>query len=62
MGTSLGMAEESANALIQFVADDVLELAGLSVHFVFFDCESVFEKTLRKAMPADNIAGSTTAG
>ncbi len=40
------MAEESANALIEFRADDVFEFAGLAVGFVLIDAEGVFEQPL----------------
>jgi hypothetical protein len=40
------MAEERADALVELRADDVLELAGLVMHFGFVDRERVFEEAL----------------
>jgi hypothetical protein len=54
--TSLRMAEERTDALIELRADDVLELAGLRMHFGFIDREGVLEEALRKAMAADDIS------
>jgi hypothetical protein len=56
------MAEESADALIKFRADDVLEFAGLVVRFGVFDCKCVFEKALGQAMAPDDISGAPRAG
>lgn len=56
MWASLWMAEERADALIQFRAYDVFELAGLRVRFGIVNRKSVLEKSLRKAMPPDDIA------
>lgn len=52
------MTEERADALIQFRADDVLELAGLRVQFGVVDGEGVFEESLREAMAPDDISRS----
>jgi hypothetical protein len=40
------VAEEAADALVEFGADDVLEFAGLAVGLVVVDAEGVFEKAL----------------
>ena len=61
MWASLGMAEERADALIQFRADDVLEFARLVVRFGIFDGEGVFEQTFREAMPPHYIARAARA-
>ena len=50
------MAEERADALIQFGADDVLELAGLCVRFEVVDGKCVLEQALRETMATDYIA------
>ena len=50
------MAEESADTLIQFRADDVLELASLRVQFGVVDGKCVFEEPLREAMAPDDIS------
>lgn len=59
---SLGVAEEGADALVEFGADDVFELAGLRLRFGIFDGESVLEEALGEAMAADYIAGAAAAG
>ena len=56
MRASFGMAEERADALIQLWADDVLELAGLRMHFGFVDRKSILEEALREAMAPDDVA------
>ena len=53
-----GVAEEAANALVEFGGNDVFELAGLAVSFVVVDAEGVFEEALGKAMTADDVAGA----
>jgi hypothetical protein len=50
------MAEKRADALIQLWADDVLELAGLRMHFGFVDGKSILEEALREAMAPDNVS------
>jgi len=50
------VAEESANTLVQFRADDVFKFAGLRVRFVVLDAERVFEQAFRKAMAANNVS------
>lgn len=50
------MTEESADALVEFRADDVFEPAGLGLRFRILDGEGVFEKALRQSMPADDVA------
>ena len=55
------MAEETADALVQFRADDVLELASLVASLGVFDGESVLEEALGEAMAANNIASATAA-
>jgi hypothetical protein len=47
VGAGGGVAKEATNALVEFGADDVFELAGLAVRFVVIDAESVFEEALR---------------
>ena len=44
---SLGMAEKSADALVELGADDVLKFASLRVGFGFVDGERVFEEAFR---------------
>ena len=55
------MAEESANALVQFGADNVLKFAGLGLRLGVVDSESVLEEALGEAMAADDIAGASAA-
>ena len=61
VGASGGMAEETADALIEFGGDDVFELAGLAVGFVIVDAESVLEETLGKTVTTDDVAGAALA-
>ena len=61
MGASSGMAEEAADALVQFGADDVFELASLTVRFVVVNAEGVFEEAFRETVTADDIAGAALA-
>ena len=49
------MPQERANPLVQLRADDVLEFAGLTVHFLIFDAEGVLEETLGQAMAPHHI-------
>jgi len=55
------MAEEGADALIEFGTNDVLEFASLSVGFVIVDAESVFEEAFGQTMTAHDIAGAAFA-
>ena len=55
------MAQEAADALVEFGADDVFELAGLAASFVVVDAESVLEQAFSEAMAANDIAGSAPA-
>jgi hypothetical protein len=55
------MAEEATDAPVQFRADDVLEFAGLVVHFGFVDRERVLEEPLSEAMTAHHVAGALAA-
>jgi|SRR3974390_365136 len=55
------MAEEAADALVEFGGDDVFEFAGLAVSLVVVDAESVFEEALGEAMAADDVAGAAAA-
>ena len=57
-----GGAEESADALVEFGGDDVLEFASLGVGFGIVDGESVFEEALGEAMTADYVARAVAAG
>jgi len=61
VGAGRGMAEEAANALVEFGRDDVLEFAGLTVGFVVVDAERVLEEALGEAMTADDVAGAAFA-
>ena len=62
VGAGFGVAEESADALVEFGGDDVLEFAGLRVGFGVVDGEGVFEEALGEAMTADDVAGALAAG
>src|SRR5260370_17376873 len=59
--TSLRVAEETANALVELGTDDVLEFAGLVARFGVVDRERVFEQTLRETMTADHVARAAAA-
>ena len=48
------MAEERADALVQFRADDVFEFAGLRVRFGIVNREGVLEEALREPMAPDH--------
>ena len=61
MWASLRVAEERADTLIELRADDVLELAGLGMHLGFVNGKSIFEKALREAMAADDVARALTS-
>ena len=50
------MTEESADALIEFRADDVFEAASLRMRLGFVDGKSVLEKALGQAVTAHNVA------
>jgi hypothetical protein len=50
------MAQEAADALIEFGADDVLKLAGLRVRFVVVDAKRVFEQALGQTMAPHHVA------
>ena len=52
MRASLRMAEERADALIQFGTDNVFEPAGLRMGLGVVDGKSVFEEAFREPMPA----------
>jgi hypothetical protein len=56
------MAEERADALIEFGSDDVFETAGLQVRFGVFDGKSIGEEAFGKTMAADYIAGAARTG
>ena len=62
VGTGFRMTQKSADALIEFGADDVFEFAGLGVGLGIIDGESIFEKALCKAMAAHHIASAAIAG
>jgi hypothetical protein len=55
------MAEECADALVEFGTDDVLEFAGVRVGFGIGDRECVGQKPLRKAPTTDDIARTVFA-
>ena len=55
MRAGFWMAEKSADALIEFGADDVLELAGLVVSLGVVDGKCVFEKTLGQTISPDDV-------
>src|SRR5580704_11891053 len=59
---SFRVAEECADALIEFGADDVLEFAGLVVGLGVLDGEGVFEQPLSQAMAPDNVARTPRPG
>ena len=61
MRARLRMAEEVADALIQFWANNVLELASLVVQFGVFDGERILEKSFGQPMTAHDVAGATAA-
>src|SRR5437868_3388369 len=55
------VAEEAADPLVEFRADDVLKFAGLVVHFGFFDRERVFKEPLGQAVTTNYVAGALAA-
>jgi hypothetical protein len=55
------MAEERADALVEFWADDVFELAGLGVCFVIVDAKRVLEEAFRKTVAAYDVARAALA-
>src|ERR1700684_1592996 len=57
-----GVAQEGADALVQFGADDVFKLAGLVTGFGVVYGEGVFEEPLGQAVAADYVAGAAGAG
>jgi len=61
MRTRLRMAEEAADALVEFGADDVLELASLRVRLGIVDRKRVLEKPLGQPMTAHDIASAAAA-
>jgi hypothetical protein len=56
------VAQKSADALIEFGADDVFEFAGLGVSLGIVDGESIFEKALCQAVATHYIASAPVAG
>ncbi len=62
MGASFRVAQEGADALVEFGADDVFEFAGLVVGFGVVYGEGVFEEALGQAVAADYVAGAEGAG
>ena len=61
MRARLGMAEERADALIEFRADDVFEPAGLRVSLGIVDGKSVFEEAFSQPMPAHDAPRALAA-
>jgi hypothetical protein len=61
MWTGLGVPKERADALVELGTDDVFEFASLRVRLGIVDGESVFEKTLGKAMAANNVTRALAA-
>ncbi len=59
MRASLGVSQEGTDALIQFGADDVFELASLAVRFVVVDAKCVFEEAFGQAVATNDISGAT---
>ena len=53
------MAQEAADALVEFWADDVLEFAGLRMRFVVVNAKRVFEQALSKPMSSHHVARAT---
>ena len=50
------MAEKRANALVEFGADDVLELAGVRIGFGFGDRKCVGEQAFGETAAANDVA------
>ena len=61
MRASFGVAKKSADALVEFGADDVFELAGLRVRFRVVDGKSVFEEAFGQAVAAHNTTSALAA-
>jgi hypothetical protein len=61
VGTSGGMSEEAADALVEFWTDDVFELAGLTVSLVIVDAKRVFEEALGETMATNDVARAAFA-
>jgi hypothetical protein len=59
---SFWVTEKGADALIEFGADDVFELASLGVGFGIINGERILEKALCEAMTAHYIASTAAAG
>jgi len=55
------MAEETADALVEFGTDNVFEFASLAVRFLVVNAEGVLEKTFGEAVAADDIARAAFA-
>lgn len=62
MRAGFWVAEERADALVEFGRDDVLEAAGLLMRFGVFDSERVSEKSFGEAMAANHVARAARAG
>src|SRR5712691_1004160 len=56
------MAEERADALVEFRRDDVFEATGLYLSFSVFDGKRVSEQAFSEAMAANYIARAARAG
>src|SRR5580658_5339357 len=59
--TSLGMAEERADTLIEFGANDVFEPAGLGVGFGVVGGKRVFEEAFSQTMPTHDASCALAA-
>jgi hypothetical protein len=57
----LRVAQESADALVEFGADDVLEFAGLGLRLGVVDGEGILEEALGEAMTANNVASAAAS-
>jgi hypothetical protein len=53
-----GVIEKRADPLIEFGADDVLELAGVGIGFGARDRERIGEQAFGETAAADDIAGA----
>ena len=56
------MAEECADALIKFGADDVFEFAGVQIRLTVHDRERVHKEPLGQSAAANDIPGTVLAG
>jgi hypothetical protein len=56
MRASFRVAEERADALVEFRRDDMFESAGLLMRFDVINGESIGEKPLRQSVAANHIA------